>query len=179
MSTPVESAEGAAATAAPRRAVFGPRVVGAVLLVGGLVLGYVAIRDAGEDGVTIDGPRLAPLVVTAAWVVLAAVYLVAQFVRRPAALEVPAEEESVDVAPHFSGRLTPVLLVGALIAYLLVLEPVGFALASAAFFIAAARILGSRHLLRDTVVGILLAFGVYFAFTTLLDVRLPPGVLPL
>ena len=180
MAMPVESPDGAAANAAPRRAVFGPLVVGAVLLVSGLALGYLALAAAGEDGVSIQGPRLAPIVVTAAWVLLAAAYLIGQFIRRPAqAQEVPAEEESLDVPQHFSGRLTPLLLVGALIVYVLVLEPVGFALASAAFFMAAAWILGSRRPLRDAVVAIPLTFGVYLAFTNLLDIRLPAGVLPL
>jgi putative tricarboxylic transport membrane protein len=166
------------------RAVLGPRAVGVVLLVAGLFLGWVAVRAAAEDGVRIDGPRLVPLVVTGAWVVLAAVYLVSQFIHRAPTVAGPAvEEPAVDEpepaqAPSATHKWTPVLLGAALIGYLLLLEPLGFALASAAFFSVAARILGSRRPVRDALVGIPLGVGVYLAFTALLDVRLPAGVLP-
>ncbi|GIJ46183.1 hypothetical protein Val02_30690 [Virgisporangium aliadipatigenens] len=144
--------------------VSGPRVVGAVLLVCGLLLGLTAVREAGDGSLAVDGPRFAPLMVTVLWSGLALVYLL--------------QPSTVDSEPA-NHKWAPVMLVGALVAYVLLLEPVGFALASAAFFVGAARILGSRQLLRDVLVAVPLAFGVYLSFTQLLDIRLPAGVLPL
>jgi putative tricarboxylic transport membrane protein len=40
-------------------------------------------------------------------------------------------------------------------------------------------VLGSRHLLRDVIVGVGVAVVVYLSFTRFLGVRLPPGVLEL
>jgi putative tricarboxylic transport membrane protein len=50
-------------------------------------------------------------------------------------------------------------------------------LATAALLPAGARILGSRHLLRDVLVGLGLALVVYLGFTQVLGVRLPAGPL--
>ena len=51
--------------------------------------------------------------------------------------------------------------------------------ATTLFLPAAARILGSRNLVRDVTVGLVLAVVVYFGFTEFLGVRLPAGVLDL
>ena len=50
------------------------------------------------------------------------------------------------------------------------LDPVGFVLASAVFFVVAARILGSRHSIRDVLVAVPLSLGIYLGFTRLLDI---------
>ncbi|MGX7672858.1 tripartite tricarboxylate transporter TctB family protein [Plantactinospora sp. DSM 117369] len=85
-----------------------------------------------------------------------------------------------DAEPAAAVRwLPPVLLSAALLGYVLLLDPAGFVLASAVFFVACARILGSRHWLRDVAVAVPLAVGVYYGFTQGLDITLPAGVLPL
>jgi putative tricarboxylic transport membrane protein len=70
---------------------------------------------------------------------------------------------------------TPALVMAALIGYVSLLMPLGYALATALFFTATARILGSRHLARDTVAGVVLGVVVSYAFTRWLGVRLPVG----
>nr|MDT0658239.1 tripartite tricarboxylate transporter TctB family protein [Micromonospora sp. DSM 115978] len=88
----------------------------------------------------------------------------------------PAGEEEA------TGRVrwrTPAVLAVALCGYVFALDPVGFVPASALVFVAAARILGSRRIVRDAVTGVLLALAIYLAFTRLLDIGLPSGVLPL
>jgi putative tricarboxylic transport membrane protein len=177
-----------AAPPATRRPVLGPRIVGAVLAVAGLSFGYVALRELDGEGVTVGGPRFAPLAVTGAWTALALMYLVGQLVR-PSTVD--HEDQAVEAStvdgsavptggpPHRLARLSPALLFGALLGYVALLEPLGFALASTGFFVAAARILGSGHWLRDVLVAVALAFGAYLAFTRLLDIQLPAGVLPL
>jgi putative tricarboxylic transport membrane protein len=74
---------------------------------------------------------------------------------------------------------TPALLVAVLIGYVLVLDLLGYILATALAFVACAWVIGSRKLIRDVVIGVLLAVGIYYAFTELLAIRLPAGVLPL
>jgi putative tricarboxylic transport membrane protein len=160
----------AAADAASGGPVTGPRVAGGVLLAAGILLFVNAISAAVQDGVTLGGPRLGPLIVTGGWVVLAAVYCVRQL-----------------VAPE-GGRFvvsTPLLLVAALVAYALVLKytVVGYVIATGVFFVVAARLLSTRGIrdaiVRDLVVAMVLSLGIYLAFTRLLGISLPAGVLPL
>jgi len=175
-----EATEGAPAPSAPApaqaRATLGRRILGVVAVATGAFLLYVAVT-AGE--VTLSGPRLAPIAVTAGWTVLAAIYLVRQLVA-PHADEPTDETEAEERGePRGIGWLTPTLVVVALVGYVFALEPLGFVLASALFFIVAARILGSHHLLRDVITVVLLVLAVYLAFTRLLDINLPAGVVPL
>ena len=162
--------KGAAAHAAPGGRVIGPRVAGGVLLVAGVVLLVSAIRAAAEDGLTVGGPRLGPLIVASGWVVLAATYCVRQL-----------------VAPEGNRIVvrTPILLLAALIGYALVLKytVVGYVIATAVFFFVAARLLSVRPLreviVRDVAVAVVLSLAIYLAFTQLLGISLPAGVLPL
>ena len=98
--------------------------------------------------------------------------------------DAPAGDPPVpDVATAGAGGLrtltTPALLVAVLIAYQWLLEPLGYILATALAFMAASRILGSRQIVRDVIIGVLLAIGIYFAFVDGLAIRLPQGVIPL
>jgi putative tricarboxylic transport membrane protein len=206
MTLSTSETEGRVATDAARpRAPLGPRLLGAVVLAVGLFLLWQAYDQAGGD-YSPGGPWLAPLVVTAGWVLAAGWYLVRQLVApelaadpepatsavaepagtataepTAAAVAEPAEEpattgEEVDGGVQW---LTPALLGAALCGYVFALEPAGFVLASAVFFVVAARILGSRRPLRDVLVGVLLALAVYLGFTYLLTISLPSGVLPI
>jgi len=175
------SDQGAAATAAPgsppsgplplsgSRAV-GPRVAGGVLVAVGVALLVNAIQAAAEDGVTLGGPRLAPLIVSGAWVALATTYWVTQLVA-------PSGERIV--------VRTPALVMAALIGYALVLKytVIGYIIATAVFFFVTARLLSMRRLrevvVRDAIVAVALSVAIYLAFTRLLGISLPAGVLPL
>jgi putative tricarboxylic transport membrane protein len=79
-----------------------------------------------------------------------------------------------DRATHWP---TPIMLGTALAGYAVLLGPLGYILATAAFLPLSARIIGSRKPRRDVLVGIALGLVVYFGFTQVLGVRLPPGVL--
>lgn len=165
-------------------------VLAAVLLVIGLMLLWIAVRAAdGDFGA--QGPRLAPVVVTGAWVAVAAVYLVTQF--RPdrglpkadvageapdAALEEPATEAPHEGAQR-AGWFAPAGVAAALVGFAIALEYAGFVVSAAVFFVACARFLGSRNLVRDVVVALVLPTLIYLAFTRLLDLFLPAGVFPL
>jgi putative tricarboxylic transport membrane protein len=176
---------------AARPARLGPRVLGAVVLTVAAFMLAEAYRAAGGD-LDPQGPWLAPVVVTAGWTVVAAWYLIAQFVPPRRAIGVHPGDQSTSAGPaepadpagedEVTGRvrwLTPAVLAIALCGYVFALDPVGFVPASALFFVAAARILGSRRIVRDAVTGVPLALAIYLAFTRLLEIGLPSGVLPL
>jgi putative tricarboxylic transport membrane protein len=204
MSSETDLRGGAAEPVALPPAPWGARILGGVLLAVGLFLLWTAY-DSAEGDFSPHGPWLAPLVVTIGWVVLATWYLAVQFgpsSRRPVPdtaeqIDQPEQADQTEQTDHQPEEteqaeeteqgepvpavqwLTPALLCAALIGYVLLLSPVGFVLASAVFFPACARILGSRHSLRDVAVGVPLALGVYYGFTLGLDITLPAGVLPL
>jgi putative tricarboxylic transport membrane protein len=181
MALPTREPGRAAPGAALPRAPIGPRILGAVLLLVGLFLLWEAYRTADGD-FSAQGPWLIPVVVTGGWVAVALWYLVTQFVS-PDRAEQPAADAPEDAAEAPETQrvqwLPPALLAATLCGYLAVLEPLGFVLASTVFFVAAARILGSRNLIRDIVVALALALTVFLAFTRLLELHLPSGVLPL
>jgi putative tricarboxylic transport membrane protein len=181
-------------------------VAAAVLLAAGAYLLWEALTGIDGRGPFISGPRLAPIVVSGGWLVTAIVHL-AQEIRRyrrgplaepdpvgavasvdngqsPSPADesaAPADEAPPADEPVRANRawLTPMLLIATLVAYVLLLETLGFLISSAAFMVAAARILQSRRLVRDMVVAVILVPTIYLSFTRLLDIRLPEGVLPL
>jgi putative tricarboxylic transport membrane protein len=142
----------------------GAVVLAAGLLAAGAALLWTAVRASGGD-LSATGPWLAPVLVTAAWVAVAAAYAV-RVLRG-------------DGGPAAPVRLAAPLGVAVCLAgFAIALEYAGFVVSAAVFVVAVARVLGSRHLARDVVVAVALSLGVYLAFTRLLDIFLPAGVLP-
>jgi hypothetical protein len=89
----------------------------------------------------------------------------------PRVAAVPAERETA------GDWLRLALLLGASIAYVYGLRPVGFMVASAAFLALSLLILGERRILILLLVPAGLTGGVLFIFTSLLGLRLPAGTL--
>ncbi len=87
-----------------------------------------------------------------------------------------AESEDVDLSRPTDWRCLGLLAL-ALLAYLLLIERVGFVVASAVLFVMAAYAMGSRRSVRDVVIGVLLAFGLYLLFNRGLGLDLPAGIL--
>jgi putative tricarboxylic transport membrane protein len=147
------------------------RRTGGVILAGGLVLAGAGLLwsavSAAEGDLGLQSPRLAPVVISVAWVVVAAAYLVSRLrSREPAPAEKPGWWSPAGVAAGLAG-------------FAIALEYAGFVVSAAVFIVVVARVLGSRHLLRDVIVAVLLPIAVYLAFTRLLDIFLPAGVFPL
>ena len=168
------------------RAPIGPRIVGGVLLLTGLYLLWEAWKAVGDEELTITSPRIAPLIVTGMWVLFAAIYFVRQLVNPLADYPAPEpsdededEHAAADTVHDPIDWRTTGLVAVLLVAYVLLLEPAGFILSTAAFYLAVSRVLGSRKWIRDIIVALALAFGVYLSFTQLLDIVLPEGVIPL
>lgn len=148
-----------------------PVLMGTGLLAGCALLLWQVLVINGE-GFDPAGPRFFPLLVVFLLTVLSGVYVLQQ-VRALARGSEPLPAE------RFQHMLAAALLVALLVGYAFLLPTAGYVATTAPFFVATARVLGSRHLLRDVVVGIALSLVVYVGFTRLLGVFLPQGVFPL
>jgi putative tricarboxylic transport membrane protein len=149
----------------------GPRIAGLVLIALGVAaLAATTQIHSARDGWAVDGPRFVPLVAATAIVSLALAFLVRTVWRPDLELARFAAAESAQT--HWA---TPAALMGALVGYVALLAPLGYALATAIFIPVVARVLGSHRTGRDVVVGVLLGALTSYAFTRLLGVRLPVG----
>lgn len=120
------------------------------------------------------GPRFFPLLV-ALGLLGCGVLLTALALRGVAGR--PEEAEDVDADAPSDWRAVAWLGAG-LLADVLLMRPLGFVLASTALFWLTAIGFGSRAHARTLGIGFALALLVYLAFTQLLDLTLPQGVLP-
>jgi putative tricarboxylic transport membrane protein len=144
--------------------VIGARAIGGVLLaIGGIA--FIASLGVGDDW-SASGPRLAPAVSALLLVALSAAFLVW-----------PGDdlEEHIEVAARGTHWPTPAALVGLLVAYVLLLSALGYALATAIFFWLASWLLGSERPVRDAVVGVALGVVTSYVFSHWLNVQLPTG----
>lgn len=146
-------------------------VVGAgVLLFGGFALqqSLAVTGKAWEPA----GPKFLPVVVSTLWIFLAVCYLIEQF-KRVRTHQHPAEADRFDNLIPVAGVLV------VLIVYAYVLDPLGYIVSTAIMFVVIARILGSRNVMRDIVIGIGLTILVFMLFSRFLGISLPAGVIPL
>ena len=144
------------------------RIIAALVLIvlsATFLVGVFDIRS--PKGLDPAGPRFFPLLVTTAWLVFSIGYLIE-------GLRAPKIKTDSD-----RSWFEPVAVSALLILYALLVVPLGYVIATALLFFAAARVLGSRQLVRDAVVAVVLAVAVYVAFTQFLDISLPEGVLGL
>lgn len=149
----------------------GPRIAGLALLALGVAALVATTRiPSARDGWAVSGPRFVPLVASAMVIVLSVAFLVRTVVRPDIQLAQFAAAEAAKT--HWP---TPGLVMAGLLGYVALLMPLGYALATGLFFTATARVLGSRHTLRDAVSGVVLGVIVSYAFTRWLGVRLPVG----
>ncbi|MEU4228249.1 tripartite tricarboxylate transporter TctB family protein [Nonomuraea sp. NPDC026600] len=145
------------------------RLVSAGFLAVALVVLAQAFMIPDGGGYQAVGPRAFPLLVGLGMAVVAVIGVVQAF-REPVAGG--GEDEGVHWRPVL-------LLIGTLALYAALLAPVGYWQATTLFFVAVARVLGSRKLVRDLVVGLLLALATYLLFDRVLGITLPPGLIRL
>ena len=157
-----------------RRSFAGPRLAGLVLLAASVAILLAVFAIPGRGGYSSSGPRFVPLIVAIGLILLTAAFLARTWVRPDMELAERSAEE--DAATHWA---TPALLLVAMVAYALLMEPIGYILSTAAFFVPVARLLGSRSLVRDVVIGLVAGVGLYTAFTQYLGVSLPAGLTPI
>jgi putative tricarboxylic transport membrane protein len=145
----------------------------AVILFGILVI-WQTTQIRLTPAYSLVGPRVIPYIVGGGLVVLGAWLAFEALTGRGAG--VSTESEDVDPTLPTDWR-TVGLLALALLAYLLLLEPAGFIVASVVLFAGAAFAMGSRRYVRDIVAGVVMATVLYVGFTRGLDLQLPAGVL--
>jgi putative tricarboxylic transport membrane protein len=155
-----------------RRGLIEARVA-AVAVIG---LGIVSLVGASQvrppAGYAAVSASVMPAVVGVGLVAFGILLLVRATVRPD--LDHAARVAAEAAATHWP---TTLLAVGALVAYALLLAPLGYVLATSLFLPAQARILGSRSPLRDLIIGVALGVVVFVIFTQFLGVRLPAGLL--
>ena len=173
MSTSLESPEtpAAPATAGPDRdlAQLG---LAALLVVVGAYTFYDAttLRVGFGDPV---GPRVFPYAIGAVTVVLGILLALATLRG-----SVPQAEGGEDIDLRQPADWVTVLkLVGVLLFTVLTISFVGWALSGAVLFVGSAWALGSRTLVRDVIVGLVLSVGSWYFFHEGLGVILPAGIL--
>ena len=139
------------------------------------VVGLLTILDARGLAVGFGdpvGPRIFPYVIGAGMIVLAVLLAVATARGDVAEGE---EGEDVDLTTP-ADWVTVGKLVGVLLLNVVLVNVVGWAITGALLFAGAAWALGSRTLVRDLIVGVVLSVGSWYFFWSL-DVPLPPGIL--
>ena len=145
-----------------------------VLVVVGAFLIYDALTlEAGFAKVDPVGPKMFPLVIGIVLLLLAIVLAIA--IPRGSVGEADAGEDVDPNAP--SDWRTVGMLVGLFVATILLVEPLGWAITGALLFGGAATILGSKHYVRNIVIGVVLSVGSFYAFYSGLGIPLPAGIL--
>lgn len=147
----------------------------AVLL---LVLGVVTLWDTTQvaTGVAqagVVGPRAVPYLV-GGLLVVCAVALAIDVLRGGRGESESGED--VDLS-HPSDWRTVLMLVGAFLANVVLMETVGWWFSGAVLFFGCAFALGSRRYVRDAVIAFALSFGSYYVFAVGLGIFLPAGLL--
>ncbi len=159
----------------PQLSFLGPRIFAAAILAFGLFVLFGTFQISGRQGFSPEGPRFFPLIVAVGLLIFGALFLISTTLRRDRYLGEKAAAEGA--ATHWP---TTGLVVAILIVYALLLDPLGYIVATALLFPTEAYVLGSRErrsLLRNFAIGVVLGTVVYFSFTELLGVRLPDGLL--
>ncbi|WP_179472759.1 tripartite tricarboxylate transporter TctB family protein [Mycolicibacterium vinylchloridicum] len=148
-------------------------VVAVLALVGGFLVYSGLTLDEGFAKVDPVGPKFFPTIIGAAALVLAVVLAVA--IPRGSKGEADAGE---DIDPEAPGDWRTVgLLIALFVAMILLVNWLGWVITSALFFAGAATILGSRHYVRNVVIGVVLALASFYAFYSGLGIPLPAGIL--
>lgn len=142
-----------------------------VLALGGF-FAYGALQISVTQSYARVGPRFFPFLV-AAGLLICGVFLLAQALRGRAAD--PEGGEDVDADAPTDWRAVALVAVG-LVGTALLMERLGFPITAGLLFWTVALAFGNRSPLAP-VIGLALAFVVYLAFTRLLDLNLPAGVL--
>lgn len=160
--------------AAPRAAWAAPRATALALLAIGVIalVATFAVPAGAESPWAPSGTRFFPLAVSIGLILFSLAFLARVTVWPDTELGGHAAKEAAE-----TDWMVPALVAAGLIGYVALIEPLGYVVASTLFFPFGARVLGSRSLLRDVVAGAALSVAVYFLFTRLLGVPLPPGLL--
>jgi putative tricarboxylic transport membrane protein len=163
-------------TTSVARGTQGRSEVGVALFL--LAIGILVIVDAARIPAELTqrgpvGPKAVPIAVGVLLLVVAV--LLARDVLRGGHGEQEYGED-IDLA-HRSDWRTVLLLSGAFLANVALIERAGWPVSGAVLFLGAAYALGSRHLVRDALIAIGLSVATWYLFAEGLGVGLPAGIL--
>jgi putative tricarboxylic transport membrane protein len=144
-----------------------------LLVLGGVVLWDASRINTGVAQAGAVGPTAVPILVGILLLVCAVALAVD--VLRGGRGEAETGED-IDLS-HPSDWRTVLLLVGAFLANVVLMTPVGWWFSGAVLFWGSAFALGSRRFVRDAVLAFGLSFGTYYVFAVGLGIFLPAGVL--
>jgi putative tricarboxylic transport membrane protein len=148
-------------------------VCAVLVVVGGFLIYDSLTLETGFAKVDPVGPKFFPLAIGIILIVLAVILAIA--ITRGSVGEADAGE---DVDPTTPGDWRTVgLLVGLFVAVIVLVDPLGWAITGTLLFAGTATILGSRHYIRNVVIGAVLAVASFYAFYSGLGIPLPAGIL--
>ena len=144
-----------------------------LVLVGGFLVYDALSLPGGYAKVDPVGPQLFPMVIGIGLLVMAVVLAIA--IPRGSRGEADAGE---DIDPNLASDWRTVgLLIAMFVALIVLVVPLGWAIASALFFAGCATVLGSKHYVRNILIGVVLSVGSFYAFYSGLGIPLPAGIL--
>jgi putative tricarboxylic transport membrane protein len=156
----------------PRRRTRAEFAIALGVLALGVLAGAVAFRLPEAGGYARIGPNFVPKVVAGGLVVLG-LWLLAELATggwRDRVSDDPAERGEHAFHAGAFGWVT-----AGLAAQMALIQHAGFVVAAAVLFAFVARGFGSRRVVRDAVVGLVLALAIYLFFVKFLNVGLPGG----
>ena len=124
------------------------------------------------------GPSFFPKGIGVAMLILSGIYILQQF--RGGVKEDEERAVIIGADEKIQGKvnLKRIGFILVLMAfYAFVFERVGYAISTFVVFMAGVLYLDRRHLVRDGVIAVIASFVLYYIFTTILRVQLPPGPL--
>jgi putative tricarboxylic transport membrane protein len=152
---------------------WGEWAISLALLAIGVVVLLDGLNQAESRSASGVGAGFMPKIVGVVVIVLSLALMV-QVARRRLGQPDDAEGD-VDVRKT---RWVPLAVcVAAVLVFIAGVETLGYVIVSSVAFWLTAWAVGARHVLRTAVIGVVLALVVYLAFTRLLDISLPAGVL--
>ena len=158
------------------------RAAEVALAAGVVALGLLVLWKTGEIRITPMnariGPRVIPYIVGGGLVVVGLWFIIELLLGRGTGPAAGEDSEDVDLSRETDWR-TIGFIGAALIAYLILIERAGFIVASSVLFFIAAFGMGSRRVVRDSVIAIVLSVAVFLIFTRGLSLRLPEGIVPI
>jgi putative tricarboxylic transport membrane protein len=159
-----------------QRRLRGRSELGVALLL--LAVGVVVLVDAARLPTDLAqrgpvGPKAVPVVVGVLLLLVA--LLLTRDVLRGGHGEAEGGED-VDLSEASDWR-TVLLLAGAFLLNVALVERAGWVISGAVLFFGSAYALGSRHLVRDPLIAVALSVGSYYLFAVGLGIGLPAGVL--
>ncbi|MEE4024761.1 tripartite tricarboxylate transporter TctB family protein [Gordonia sp. PKS22-38] len=169
-------------SASPRRD-YGELIIPAVLVLVGTVViaGIVTMDEAGDGG--LFGAKAFPWIVAGLCYVVAILMAVSVFRPTPRPQSADPGDEADLILDHghapaeASNWRSVVIVVGGVLLFILILEPIGWLISGTLLFAIVAVGLGARNHIASVLGGLGIASVIQLAFSGLLGIYIPPGIL--